>query len=101
MFPLWLPFDINNNLYYIAFTYEVVVFIQLTTIGYSVCTLYVAFTTYLPALMCVIGETVESIEAMTDNKVWGFKGYHLGSEMSDPVADVIVRVIRQHKITNR
>lgn len=101
LYPLWLPFDINNNFYYLAFAYEMYVCIHGVLLATSVCILYVGLSTFYVTILHLIGETIECIDQLPETKLWHIEQHNKGILIQDTTEHVIKRAVRQHVIMDR
>ena len=99
LYPLWLPFNINNNFYYLAFAYEMYVCIYGVLLTTSVCILYVGLSTFYVTILHLIGETIECIDQLPETKLWHIEQHNKGILIQDTTEHVIKRAVRQHAVS--
>lgn len=101
VYPVWMPFDTENNLHYLVFSYEFITLIHGVLLTTTVCILYVGLSTFYYTVLHIIGQNVKSIDKLIKTEMWHSKKYKKSKLVETTVEHIIRKAIKQHVIACR
>lgn len=101
VYPVWMPFDTENNLHYLVFSYELIILIHGILLTTTVCILYVGLSTFYYTILNIIGQNVKSIDKLIETEMWHSKKYKKSKVVQTTMEHIIRNAIKQHVIACR